>query len=242
MLEPDDSHYQRLYDTYWKRPDVQIFQKSRTSKYDSQGKYLWLLEDPSGFMEAVFDTKMVTVSEEYMRAANSAISFSKDSPAVETDHFDASSSPCNPFQDHKDVVAGIKRGFSVNGRRRLGKSVWLCLILIWRLQCGLTTAYASYGSYWVVFTEKGFRNLGVNISRNPGAAVYVNNLFGDHFWFLVDTTAGCYAGDMPASLVISRCYLVQTTTAQRIGWKDHCRTVRTHQMDVPMLWYNENFM
>lgn len=242
MLEPDDSHYQRLYDTYWKRPDVQIFQKSRTSKYNSQGKYLWLLEDPSGFMEAAFDTKIVTVSEEYMRAANSAISFSKDALAVETAHFDASSPPCNPFQGHEDVVAGIKRGFSVNGRRRLGKSVWLCLILIWRLQCGLTTAYASYGPYWVVFNDKGFHNLGVDISRNPGAAVYVNGLFGNHFWFLVDTTAGCYEGDMPASLVTSCCYLVQATTAQRIGWEYHCRMVRTHKMDVPMLWYNEYFM
>ncbi|KAK0223874.1 hypothetical protein IW262DRAFT_861759 [Armillaria fumosa] len=242
MNELDDSHYQRLYDTYWKRPDVQLYQKSRTSKYESQGKYLWVLQDPSGFMEAAFDTQTVTVSEEYMRAANSAISFSKGAPAAETAHFDVSSPPCNPFQGHEDAVTGEMYGFSVNGRRRLGKSVWLCLILIWRLQCGLTTAYASYGPYWVVFSEKGFHNLGDDISRNPGAAFYINHHFGDHFWFLVDTTAGCYEGDMPAPLLISRCYLVQATTTRWIRWKDHCKTVRTYKVDVPMLWYNEYFM
>ncbi|SJL10388.1 uncharacterized protein ARMOST_13774 [Armillaria ostoyae] len=118
MPELNDTHYQRLYDTYWMRPDVQIFQKSQTTN-----QIRWLLEDPSGFMEAAFGIQTAIVSEEYIKAANITVALTylqHESAMAETPRLDPFSPPRNPLIGYKESSIGHELGFVCNGEHEAG--------------------------------------------------------------------------------------------------------------------------
>lgn len=213
MPELNDTHYQRLYDTYWMRPDVQIFQKSQTTN-----QIRWLLEDPSGFMEAAFGIQRAVVSEEYIKAANITIALTTlqhESAMAETPRLDPFSPPRNPLIGYKESPIGFDLGFVCNGEHKVGKSIWLFLILIWRLQCGLPAGYISYGEMWFFFNQEGVTT---DSLYHMIIGYCLSHHLGINHWFLVDTTEGCYERDMPARLVRTGFYLVQVTSQTEVGW------------------------
>ncbi|KAK0469124.1 uncharacterized protein EV420DRAFT_9479 [Desarmillaria tabescens] len=215
MPELNDTHYQRMYDTYWMHPDVQIFQKSQTTN-----QIRWLFEDPSGFMEAAFGIPTAIVSEEYIKAANIAVAFTTlqhKSAMAETPHLNPFSPPRNPLIGYNESPISIDLAFVCNGEHETGKSIWLFLILIWRLQCGLPTGYASSSETWFFFNQEG-------VTKGPLYSVILldyrrlSDRLGNNHWFLVDTTEGCYERDMPMKLAWTGFYLVQVTSQTKMGW------------------------
>ncbi len=118
MPELNDTHYQRLYATYWMRPDVQIFQKSQR-----RNQIRWLLEDPSGFMEAAFGIQTAIVSKEYVKAANittALTTLQHESAMAETPRLDPFSPPRNPLIGYKESPIGFDLGFVCNGEHKVG--------------------------------------------------------------------------------------------------------------------------
>ncbi|PBK84647.1 hypothetical protein ARMGADRAFT_1018334 [Armillaria gallica] len=196
-----------------------MFQKAQQTN-----QIRWLLEDPSGFMEAAFGIQTAIVSEEYIKAANITVALTTiqhESAMAETPRLDPSSPPRNPLIGYKESPIGFELGFVCNGEHEAGKSIWSCLILIWRLQCGLPTGYISYGEMWFFFNQEGVTT--GSLYQNTVSVTASASTIGS--WLTPPKAAMNVTCRLSA-----RFYLVQVTSQTEVGWLCRSKAVSIHTM------------